>query len=90
MVMKKIIKPADCFDLFLKSLSVFHQADDEALSEIKKRLYKRSCIECGEMQRRAENTNTVQIPRATFFIGPPLISIQLLLWNYNRRLRRIP
>jgi len=42
MTMQKRVKSADCVDVFLKSLPVFLQANDEALGEIKKRLYKKS------------------------------------------------
>ncbi len=42
MIMKKKVKSADCVDVFLKSLPVFLQADDDALGEIRKRLYKKS------------------------------------------------
>ena len=41
--MSKRVKIIDCVDEFLKSLPVFLQADDEALGEIRKRLYKRNC-----------------------------------------------
>lgn len=43
MKMQIKMKTEDCVDVFLKSLTVFSQADDEALGEIRKRLYKRSC-----------------------------------------------
>jgi CRP/FNR family cyclic AMP-dependent transcriptional regulator len=43
MIKQMRVKAADCVDVFLKSLPVFLQADDEALGEIRKRLYKRSC-----------------------------------------------
>ena len=42
MTMPKRVKSTDCVDEFLKSLPVFLQVDDEALGEIRKRLYKRS------------------------------------------------
>jgi len=41
-IMQKKVKSTDCVDVFLKSLPVFLHMEDEALDDIRKRLYKKS------------------------------------------------